>query len=124
MRRKKAETLKAFFESTKTELNELVEALWLYDKGDIYWGCDGEDETKVLSTYNICGDKALHVCMLVAYSYGENSAERKVLLEVVKLLIDKCAQQYAQSINEPQNWLNYRCEDPLAHHHFTSHYEK
>jgi hypothetical protein len=61
--------------------------------------CDEEEEEEheeqeaviersmILSTYNICGDKALHICMLVAYSHPDDSPARLALLEVAQELI-------------------------------------
>jgi hypothetical protein len=47
------------------------------------------EKSRILSTYNICGDKPLHICMLVAYSYPNESPARTALLEVAKEFIWK-----------------------------------
>jgi hypothetical protein len=133
-----------FLEKTEREISDLVEILWEFDRGEIYASetrdekdlttavenkrtknCfkKQQDKPRVLSTYNICGDKALHICMLMAYSSPEKSQERMALLEVVRQLIHKhkdrwvccmcafiriyvymCGRMYAQG----KTWLSNR----------------
>ena len=45
--------------------------------------------------YNICGDKALHMCILAAYTYEEKNPSRKFLLQLAKELI--------KELNEDEN---------------------
>jgi hypothetical protein len=55
------------------------------------------DVSRMLQTYNICGDKALHMCMLMAYRYGQGSSNmRDVFINLAKELIEKREQQYGQ----------------------------
>ncbi len=75
-----------------TSLEEkLLPVLESFDQGLMYSPDEKDDEKKWLPllTYNICGDKALHMCMLTAYKYPEKSLERNALKVVVKKLIHR-----------------------------------
>jgi hypothetical protein len=49
--------------------------------------------------YNICGDKALHMCILAAYTYEEKNPSRKFLLQLAKELIKELNEDENVNIN-------------------------
>jgi hypothetical protein len=117
-RKEKEERAKILKQQTQNWQNKLISVLWEFDGGEMYVEQQEDDDddnkskssrseedaktkrkaekdaqiekSRVLSTYNICGDKALHICMLVAYSHPNDCPARIALLEVAKELIKKC----------------------------------
>jgi hypothetical protein len=71
----------------------LVQRLFEFDRHELY-PKDKENisESSVLRNYNICGDKALHMCILMAYKHPEKSRQREALLNVAKVLIERSHQ--------------------------------
>ncbi len=65
----------------------LVDTLLEFDQREMYTGKDAS----ILDYYNICGDKALHMCILKAYKdKDKKDPKRKALIEVAKALIEQC----------------------------------
>jgi hypothetical protein len=114
----------AIFEQKRKEMERLTSILWEFDCGEIYLQKAEEEEnivskpgeeneesqckakkeaeiekSQILSTYIICGDKALHICMHVAYSYDEGSEMRRFLVKVAKKLISKHRRETATAKN-------------------------
>jgi len=86
-------------EYIKEQREKLLPILLEYDQGEVYSPSEANElkKGKILKQYNICGDKALHMCMLMAYRYGQGSSNmRDVFINLAKELIEKREQQYGQ----------------------------
>jgi hypothetical protein len=72
-------------EDTNRLINNLIHILIEFDY-EVY--NPNLENQEALGLYNASGGKALHMCMLLAYKYPQNSPERKALLGIVKRLIE------------------------------------
>ncbi len=78
----------------------LVPILLEFDRGGVY-DSELQDEavkSSICEYYNICGDKALHMCILSAYKYEEGTLERRALVDVAKMLLQQCEEIKNDSI--------------------------
>jgi hypothetical protein len=103
---KEKESKRALQLAIEGHRDKLVHDLAEFDQAIMYSPQETCDSAKprVLHTYNVCGDKALHICMLVAYSYAEDSPEREALLDVVKKLIKKFDNRARDADGKTHRW--------------------
>ncbi len=65
------------YKTTKKKIEDLSTIILDFD-------CDFVEHYR-----NVCGDKALHMCLILAYTYKKSSPQRGTLVRIAKELIEK-----------------------------------